>query len=81
MLFYVLFITILGINNHIEYKKKYKIEKNDIFYDPTSGHRLCSTHFTRDCFERDPLRMMELGVDGTNMPGFNGNGNQTDNIR
>jgi hypothetical protein len=21
--------------------------------------------FTRDCFERDPLRMMELGVDGT----------------
>jgi hypothetical protein len=27
--------------------------------------RLCSTHFTRDCFERDPLRMMELGVDGT----------------
>ena len=34
-------------------------------FDPTSGHRLCSTHFTRDCFERDPLRMMELGVDGT----------------
>jgi hypothetical protein len=31
MLFYVLFITILCINNHIEYKKKYKIEKNDIF--------------------------------------------------
>ena len=34
-------------------------------FDPTSGHRLCSTHFTRDCFERDPLRMMEIGVDGT----------------
>jgi hypothetical protein len=34
-------------------------------FDPTSGHRLCSTHFTRDCFERDPLKMMELGVDGT----------------
>ena len=34
-------------------------------FDPTSGHRLCSTHFTRDCFERDPLRMMKLGVDGT----------------
>ena len=25
---------------------------------------MCSTHFTRDCFEKDPLRMMELGVDG-----------------
>ena len=34
-------------------------------FDPTSGHRLCSAHFTRDCFERDPFRMMELGVDGT----------------
>ena len=34
-------------------------------FDPTSGHRLCSTHFTRDCVERDPLRMMERGVDGT----------------
>jgi hypothetical protein len=31
-------------------------------FDPTSGHRLCSIHFTRDCFERDPLRMMELGT-------------------
>ena len=30
MLFYVLFITILCIINHIEYKNKYKIEKNDI---------------------------------------------------
>jgi len=34
-------------------------------FDPTSGHRLCSAHFTRDCFERDPFRMMELGFDGT----------------
>jgi hypothetical protein len=30
MLLYVLFITILCIINHIEYKNKYKIEKNDI---------------------------------------------------
>jgi hypothetical protein len=35
--------------------------------DITSGS--ASTHFTRDCFERDPLRMMELGVDGTFKPG------------
>ena len=34
-------------------------------FNPTSGHRLCSAHFTRDCFERDPFRMMELGVGGT----------------
>jgi hypothetical protein len=27
LLFYVLFITILCINNHIEYKNKQKIEK------------------------------------------------------
>ena len=30
MLFYVLFLTILCINNHIEYKNKQTIEKNDI---------------------------------------------------
>jgi hypothetical protein len=46
MLFYVLFITILCINNHIEYKNKQKIEKNDIVYNRRKiGHSVC--HFLK----------------------------------
>ena len=32
---------------------------------PGNSHRLCSAHFSRDCFDRDPLRMVQLGVHGT----------------
>jgi hypothetical protein len=40
----------------------YRYQSTDLEID---DWRMCSTHFTRDCFERDPLRMMEFGVDGT----------------